>query len=69
MLPYIVTGLAFGSLYALLGLGLVLTLRSTNVLNFAQGEIATLMAFVCGQIALAAGLPIIWAVIVASTAI
>ncbi len=68
MLPYIVTGLAFGSLYALLGLGLVLTLRSTNVLNFAQGEIATLMAFVCVQIALAAGLPIIWAVIVALAA-
>ena len=65
MLPYIVTGLASGSLYALLGLGLVLTLRSTNVLNFAQGEIATLMAFVCAQIAVLSGVPVIWAVIIA----
>ena len=65
MLPYLVTGLAFGSLYALLGLGLVLTLRSTNVLNFAHGEIATLMAFICAQIAIATGLPVILAVVIA----
>jgi branched-chain amino acid transport system permease protein len=63
MLAYIVTGLASGSLYALLGLGLVLTFRSTNVLNFAQGEIATLMAFACAQIALLSGMPVLWAVI------
>ncbi|MCO5089662.1 branched-chain amino acid ABC transporter permease [Bosea sp. (in: a-proteobacteria)] len=47
MLQYLVTGLAIGSLYALLGLGLALTYRSTTVLNFAQGELAMLMAFVC----------------------
>jgi branched-chain amino acid transport system permease protein len=63
MLPYIVTGLASGSLYALLGLGLVLTFRSTNVLNFAQGEISTLMAFICAQIAILSGIPVVWAVI------
>lgn len=50
MLQHVLTGLAFGSLYALLGLGLVLTFRSTNVLNFAQGEIAMLMAFVAFEI-------------------
>jgi branched-chain amino acid transport system permease protein len=68
MLPYILTGLAFGSLYALLGLGLVLTLRSTNVLNFAQGEISTLMAFVAAQIAVSSGLPIIWAILLSLVA-
>ncbi|MCO5064260.1 MAG: branched-chain amino acid ABC transporter permease [Rhizobiaceae bacterium] len=46
MWQYLVTGLAIGSLYSMLGLGLVLTFRSTNVLNFAQGEMAMLMAFV-----------------------
>jgi branched-chain amino acid transport system permease protein len=65
MLSYLIAGLAFGSLYALLGLGLVLTFRSTNVLNFAQGEISTLMAFVCAQIAVVSGLPILWAVVIA----
>src|SRR5262245_17866629 len=47
MLQYLITGLAIGSLYAMLGLGLALTYRSTAVLNFAQGEMAMLMAFVC----------------------
>ncbi|MGE0271469.1 MAG: branched-chain amino acid ABC transporter permease [Alphaproteobacteria bacterium] len=39
--------MSHGSLYALLALGLVLTLKSTNTLNFAQGEISMVMAFVC----------------------
>lgn len=44
---HVVTGLATGGIYALLALGLVLVHRSTGVLNFAQGELATLSAFVC----------------------
>jgi branched-chain amino acid transport system permease protein len=68
MTPYLIAGTSFGCLYALLGLGLVLTLRSTNVMNFAQGEIATLMAFVCVQIALLTGIPILWAVVLALAA-
>jgi branched-chain amino acid transport system permease protein len=44
---HVVTGLATGGIYALLALGLVLVHRSTGVLNFAQGEMATLAAFVC----------------------
>lgn len=44
---HVVTGLATGGIYALLALGLVLVHRSTGVLNFAQGEMATLSAFVC----------------------
>jgi branched-chain amino acid transport system permease protein len=43
---YIVGGLAAGSLYALVALGIVLLYRSSRVLNFAHGEIATLAAFV-----------------------
>ncbi len=46
MFEYLVAGLSHGSLYALLALGLVLTLRSTNTLNFAQGEISMVMAFI-----------------------
>jgi len=47
MLQYILTGLAMGSLYALLGLGLVITNRTTNVLNFAHGEMSMVLTFVC----------------------
>jgi branched-chain amino acid transport system permease protein len=44
---HLVTGLATGGVYALLALGLVLVHRSSGALNFAQGEMATLAAFVC----------------------
>jgi branched-chain amino acid transport system permease protein len=43
----IVSGLASGGIYGSLALALVLIHRSTGVLNFAQGELATLSAFIC----------------------
>ncbi len=46
-LQQVVSGLASGGIYALLALAIVIIHRSTGVLNFAQGELATLSAFVC----------------------
>jgi branched-chain amino acid transport system permease protein len=43
---FVIVGLSVGSLYALVALGLVLIYRSTRVLNFAHGDVATLGAFV-----------------------
>src|SRR5881227_2237244 len=43
----VVSGLASGGIYALLALAIVLIHRATGVLNFAQGEMATLSAFLC----------------------
>lgn len=45
------TGLADGSVYALAALGLVLIYRVSGVLNFAQGAVATVSAFVAYQFA------------------
>jgi branched-chain amino acid transport system permease protein len=45
-LQYAASGLAAGSLYSLVALGLVLIYRSTRVLNFAHGDLATLGTFV-----------------------
>jgi branched-chain amino acid transport system permease protein len=42
----IVSGLATGSIYASLALALVIVYRSSGVINFAQGELATLSAYV-----------------------
>jgi branched-chain amino acid transport system permease protein len=42
----VVTGLASGGVYALLALALVIIHRSTGVINFAQGEMATLSAYI-----------------------
>ncbi len=43
---YLVGGLSTGSLYALVALGIVLLYRSSRVLNFAHGDLATLATFV-----------------------
>ena len=42
----VVSGLAAGSIYASLALALVLIYRSTDIVNFAQGEMATFTTFV-----------------------
>jgi branched-chain amino acid transport system permease protein len=41
----VVAGLATGSLYAIIALGIVLIFRSTDVVNFAQGEMAMICTF------------------------
>ena len=46
-LQHVVSGLASGGVYGSLALAIVLIHRATGVLNFAQGELATLSAFVC----------------------
>jgi branched-chain amino acid transport system permease protein len=43
----VVSGLASGGIYGSLALAIVLIHRATGVLNFAQGELATLSAFLC----------------------
>jgi branched-chain amino acid transport system permease protein len=45
-LQQIVSGLASGGIYALLALALVIIHRSTGVINFAQGEMATLSTYI-----------------------
>src|SRR5215510_1214147 len=42
----VVAGLASGSIYASLALALVLIHRATGVINFAQGEMATLSTYI-----------------------
>ena len=42
----IVSGLAQGAIFASLALALVLIYRATDVLNFAQGEMATFTTFI-----------------------
>src|SRR3954453_20254071 len=44
-LQLVVSGVAIGSIYALLALSLVIINKATDVVNFAQGEIAMLGTF------------------------
>jgi len=45
-LEFAILGLGAGSIYAILGLGLVLVYRGSGVINFAQGAMAMICAFV-----------------------
>lgn len=45
MLPFIVVGLVTGSIYGLAGVGLVLTYRTTGILNFAHGAVGAAAAY------------------------
>jgi branched-chain amino acid transport system permease protein len=41
----VLTGIALGSIYALAGIGLVLTYKATGIFNFAHGAIAMIVAY------------------------
>lgn len=43
----IITGLVVGSIYALLALGFTLIYKATGVVNFAQGELLLIGAYIC----------------------
>jgi len=45
MIPFIIAGLVTGSVYGLIGIGLVLTYRTSGVFNFAHGALATVAAY------------------------
>lgn len=60
-LQLIVSGLAVGSLYALVALGFVLIYKATDILNFAHGEAMMVGAFVCYALIMS-GIPFMWAV-------
>ncbi len=49
--PFIVTGLAVGSLYALSGLGMLVLYRTTGVLNLAYGALGAVSAFIGWELA------------------
>ncbi len=49
-LQQIIEGLASGAIYASLALSLVLIYRATRIVNFAQGEMATLSVYLAWQL-------------------
>lgn len=63
----VVAGLATGSIYAALALALVMIYEATDVVNFAQGEMAMFATYVCWTL-LNAGMPY-WAAFFATLAI
>lgn len=64
-LQLVISGLAVGSLYALVALGFVLVYKATDILNFAHGEAMLLGALVCYAL-IVSGVPFFWAVVMTS---
>jgi ABC-type branched-subunit amino acid transport system ATPase component/branched-subunit amino acid ABC-type transport system permease component len=57
LLPFIIAGLTTGSVYALAGVGLVLTYKTSGVFNFAHGALATVSAYLFYSLQVQAGIP------------
>jgi branched-chain amino acid transport system permease protein len=64
LISLIISGIANGSAYALLALGIVIIFRSTDTVNFAIGDTGTLATFVALS-AILAGVPVFAAFLVA----
>jgi branched-chain amino acid transport system permease protein len=65
IIEILLNGLSMGSIYALLALGFVLIFKSTGILNFAQGELAMVGAFICYSFAMLFHLPYLVAFLIA----
>jgi branched-chain amino acid transport system permease protein len=54
----LVTGIMIGGVYALVALGMVFIYKSSRIINFAQGNIMLLSAYICWSFMVFFGLPI-----------
>lgn len=59
------SGLAIGVIYGMIGMGFALIFKATSVVNFAQGEVMMLVAYMAFSIASAWSLPF-WSLLAAS---
>ncbi|MEE9150009.1 MAG: branched-chain amino acid ABC transporter permease [Candidatus Tectomicrobia bacterium] len=58
----LISGLVFGSIYALIALGFVLIYKATGIINFAQGEMVMFGAYLCIGFSVDLGWPIFIAI-------
>ena len=55
--PYLVAGITVGSIYALAGVGLVLTFKTSGIVNFGHGAVAALAAYLMAEFREKHGVP------------
>lgn len=65
VLPFIVVGIATGSVYGLAAMGLVLTYKTSGIFNFGHGAIAAIAAYVYYDLHILRGLPTALALVAA----
>ena len=64
-LQLLIVGISMGMIYALLALGVVLLVRAVGVLNFAQGQLFMIGAYITFALSYQAGLPLYATIIIA----
>jgi branched-chain amino acid transport system permease protein len=62
LVRFLIAGVSLGSIYALISLGFVVIYRATGVVNFSQGGLVVLGAFVTHQLAVVNAIPFVFAV-------
>lgn len=65
LLQLVISGLVVGSIYAAVALGFTIIYKATRVVNFAQGELLMVGAYVCYAFVVQAGVPF-WAALLAT---
>ncbi len=65
MLQNLFAGISIGSIYALIGLGFVITINGVGILNMAHGEILMLGGFLAVTFTTALDLPLFWGYLLA----
>ena len=63
VLQLLISGISLGCVYGLIALGFVLIYKATEMVNFAQGDIMMLGAFVAYTYINALGMPFLWGVL------
>ena len=66
-LQLIINGLVVGSIYSLVALGFVIIFKATKVVNFAQGELVMVGAYVCFALTVQYQLPFLLSYLMVST--
>lgn len=61
----LIGGVAAGAVYALMALGLVLIYKTTEIVNFGHGDMATVCTFLAYTVAVQSGAPLVAAVVLA----
>ncbi|MGE5700194.1 MAG: branched-chain amino acid ABC transporter permease [Deltaproteobacteria bacterium] len=65
LLQLVISGLVVGSIYAAVALGFTIIYKATRVVNFAQGELLMVGAYVCYAFVVQTGVPF-WAALLAT---
>jgi branched-chain amino acid transport system permease protein len=63
VLQLLISGISQGCVYGLIALGFVLIYKATEMVNFAQGDVMMLGAFIAVSFVNTLGLPFIWGVL------